>query len=148
MKRSPSPASKKYRVAPAASPAPPVFETPTHSEILEGLPLIRVFRVAEELDIAPASMAQRIGVSRSTFHRKRKTKEPLSAHESDALTRHSQLMAQAVAVFDGDVSAARQWLSCPQIGLGGMIPLDLVRTTVGFREVEKLLTRINYGVYA
>ncbi len=57
-------------------------------------------------------------------------------------------MTQAIAVFDGDEDAARQWLGCPQIGLGNAVPLDCAQTTFGFREVEKLLTRIDHGVYA
>jgi Protein of unknown function (DUF2384) len=45
-------------------------------------------------------------------------------------------------------SARTPWLNCPQIGLGGAVPLEFAQTTFGFREVEKLLTRIDHGVYA
>ena len=65
-----------------------------------------------------------------------------------ALARHASLLAQAVATFDGDKEAARQWMNCPQIGLGNAVPLELAKTSFGSREVEKLLTRVNYGVYA
>jgi putative toxin-antitoxin system antitoxin component (TIGR02293 family) len=61
---------------------------------------------------------------------------------------HSTLLSQAIAVFDADEEAAKQWLRSPQIGLGNAVPLDLARTTFGYREVEKLLTRIDHGVYA
>ena len=93
-------------------------------------------------------MAERIGLPRSTFHRKQKEDAPLSGHESDALARHTALLERAISVFDGDKEAARQWLGCPQIGLGGAVPLDCAQTTFGFREVEKLLVRVDRGAYA
>jgi putative toxin-antitoxin system antitoxin component (TIGR02293 family) len=123
-------------------------EHPTHGEIMAGFRTHSVAEVAQKFGISPAAMAERIGVSRSTFHRKQKEDALLSGHESDALARHAGLLAQAIAVFDGDEGAARQWLGCPQIGLGDAIPLECAKTTVGFREVEKLLTRIDRGVYA
>jgi len=121
---------------------------PTHDEIVAGYRVMSVNEVAEGLGISTADMAKRIGVTRSTFHRKQKDNALLTEHESDALARHSTLLGHAIAVFGADVDAARQWLRSPQIGLGNAIPLDLARTTFGYREVEKLLTRIDHGVYA
>jgi putative toxin-antitoxin system antitoxin component (TIGR02293 family) len=40
------------------------------------------------------------------------------------------------------------WLKRPQIGLGGRTPLALLTTDVGSAEAEKLLLRIEHGVYA
>jgi putative toxin-antitoxin system antitoxin component (TIGR02293 family) len=123
-------------------------EYPTHEEIKAGFRAHSVAEVAQRYGMTPAEMAQRIGVSRSTFHRKQKKDSLLTGHESDALARHAGLLARAIAVFDGDEEAARQWLACPQIGLGNAIPLECAQTTVGFREAEKLLNRIDHGVYA
>jgi putative toxin-antitoxin system antitoxin component (TIGR02293 family) len=121
---------------------------PTHSEVVSGYRAAAVGALAARLGVAAADLAARIGISRSTFHRKQKDNARLTEHESDALARHSALLNQALSVFDGDEQAARQWLSGPQIGLGGSVPFDLARTTFGYREVEKLLTRIDHGVYA
>jgi putative toxin-antitoxin system antitoxin component (TIGR02293 family) len=121
---------------------------PTHAEIKVGYATKLVVKLAGKLGIPAADMAKRIGVSRSTFHRMLRDNVLLTGHESDAFARHSTLFTQAVAVFDGDEQAARQWLEAPQIGLGGAVPLDLAQTTFGYREAEKLLTRIDHGVYA
>ena len=123
-------------------------EHPTHHEIMAGFCAQCVSEVAQRFGVTPAAMAGRIGVSRSTFHRKQKDNALLTGHESDALARQAGLLTQAIAVFDGDEDAARQWLSCPQVGLGNAVPIEMARTTFGFREVEKLLTRIDHGVYA
>jgi putative toxin-antitoxin system antitoxin component (TIGR02293 family) len=136
---------------PAAKKGPASMEYPvhpTHGEIMAGFRTHSVAEVAQRFGISPAAMAERIGVSRSTFHRKQKDDAFLTGHESDALARHAGLLTQAIAVFDGDEEAARQWLNCPQIGLGSAIPLECAQTSFGFREVEKLLTRIDHGVYA
>jgi putative toxin-antitoxin system antitoxin component (TIGR02293 family) len=121
---------------------------PTHGEIMGGFHAHAVVEVAQKFGITPAAMAERIGVSRSTFHRKQKEDSLLATHESDALARHAGLLSHAIAVFDGDEEAAMQWLNCPQIGLGNAVPLECAKTSFGFREVEKLLTRIDHGVYA
>jgi putative toxin-antitoxin system antitoxin component (TIGR02293 family) len=123
-------------------------EHPTHGDVMAGFRTHSVAEVAQRFGISPAAMAERIGLSRSTFHRKQKEDALLTGHESDALARHASLLTQAIAVFDGDEDAARQWLNCPQIGLGDAIPLECAQTSFGFREVEKLLTRIDRGVYA
>jgi putative toxin-antitoxin system antitoxin component (TIGR02293 family) len=123
-------------------------EHATHSEIMAGFRAHSVAEVAQRYGISPTEMAERIGVSRSTFHRKQKKDSLLNGHESDALARHAGLLTQAIAVFDGDEEASRQWLNCPQIGLGNAVPLECAKTSFGFREVERLLTRIDHGVYA
>jgi putative toxin-antitoxin system antitoxin component (TIGR02293 family) len=56
-------------------------------------------------------------------------------------------MSQATGVFDSE-SSARAWLTRPQIALAGFVPLELADTGAGIREVENLLGRIDYGVYA
>jgi uncharacterized protein (DUF2384 family) len=40
------------------------------------------------------------------------------------------------------------WLKRPQIGLGGRIPLAMLTTDPGRDQVEKLLLRIEHGVYS
>src|SRR5208283_2688079 len=135
----PSPAPGARAAAVAAHPLH-FAGYPSHAEVAAGYGVRRVQDVAEGLGIPTAELARRIGVARSTFHRKLKGRARLSEHESDALARHSALLAQAVAVFDGDEASARRWLGTAQVGLGDAVPLDLARTTFGFREVEKLLT--------
>lgn len=44
--------------------------------------------------------------------------------------------------------AALHWLKRPQIGLGSKVPLALLATDPGRDQVEKLLLRIEHGVYS
>lgn len=91
-------------------------------------------------------LAPKLGISRATLNR-RMAKGRLEPQESDRLVRFARLMGKAVEVLETKEDA-RRWLSSPQVGLGGAVPLDCAETEVGAREVEDLLGRIEYGVYS
>ncbi len=100
----------------------------------------------QELDLPMDQLAAKLGFSRATLHR-RKTNGRLTSDESDKIVRFARLFGQAAELFGGPAEA-RQWLKAPQHGLGGTVPLDYAQTETGAREVEKLLGRIDYGVYS
>jgi putative toxin-antitoxin system antitoxin component (TIGR02293 family) len=60
---------------------------------------------------------------------------------------HSRIFGRALSLFEGDHDAAKRWLSEPQRALGGEIPMGLARTDVGALEVERLIGRLEYGVF-
>jgi putative toxin-antitoxin system antitoxin component (TIGR02293 family) len=51
-------------------------------------------------------------------------------------------------LFEGDRDAAVEWLTTPQTALGDRVPLDLARTEIGAREVERLVGRLDHGVFS
>lgn len=61
--------------------------------------------------------------------------------------RVARLHALAERVLE-DAAVARGWLRAEQPGLGGRVPLALIRTEAGAREVEDLLGRIEHGVFS
>lgn len=115
-------------------------------EIREGLPVGRFFELQESLGVGTARLANVVGIPLRTLQR-RKDEGRLSKEESDRLDRVFRLLDQASKVFES-VASAREWLTRPQMGLAGFVPLDLADTGAGIREVESLLGRIDYGVYA
>ncbi len=118
-----------------------------HGFIQAGLPVDLLARIADELGLKAEAFAALCGMSRATFHRKKTTRAKLGRMESDLVARYASLLRHATEVFS-EPGAASQWLREKQIGLGGAVPLDLAQSTQGYQEVEKLLTRIDYGVYA
>ncbi len=115
-------------------------------EIREGLPVGKFFELEETLGVGTARLAEVVGIPVRTLQR-RKEEGRLSKEESDRLDRVLHLVAQATRVFES-VASAREWLTRPQMGLAGFVPLELADTGAGTREVENLLGRIDYGVYA
>lgn len=46
----------------------------------------------------------------------------------------------------GSVEKAREWLTRPNRGFGGVTPLALLETDAGARDVENVLARIEHGI--
>jgi putative toxin-antitoxin system antitoxin component (TIGR02293 family) len=114
--------------------------------IQNGFPFRELETLRTSIDLPLEQLAGKLSISRSTLQR-RKVSGRLSPVESDKVTRFARLLQQAVEIF-GNIDKARAWLKHPQRGLGGAIPLDYAETEIGAREVEKLLGRIDYGVYS
>ena len=122
----------------------------TPSKLIE---VLRVGLPVQELDDLQASLAvpmeklvPMLGISKATLHR-RKAGGRLGQAESDRVVRFARLMGKAVEVLESEENA-RAWLTGPQFGLGGAVPLEYAETEVGAREVEDLLGRIEQGVYS
>lgn len=89
-----------------------------------------------------------IGVNARTLARWRGDPEkPLSALASDRLYRLARVFALAEEVLEAEDSA-RDWLRTPQLGLNNRIPMELLTSEAGARQVENLLKRIEHAVYS
>ena len=116
------------------------------ARILAGLPVSELDELQSLLALPMERLAPKLGMSKATLHRRRQTGR-LGTDESDKVMRFARIFGQASDVFQNEEDA-RRWLNAPQVGLGGAIPLDYAETEAGAREVERLLTRIEYGVYS
>jgi putative toxin-antitoxin system antitoxin component (TIGR02293 family) len=112
----------------------------------QGLPFAELESLRELLDLPMDRLAGHLGISRATLHR-RKVSGSLDTAESDRVVRFARLLGLAVSTLES-LEAARAWLGSPQVGLDGESPLVYAETEVGAREVEDLLGRIEFGVYA
>src|SRR5437867_10096742 len=88
-----------------------------------------------------------IGIPRRTMTRRRRERRFLP-DESDRLLRASRLFGKTLELFEGDRDAATEWLTTAQPALGGRVPLDLAKSEVGAREVERLVGRLEHGVFS
>jgi putative toxin-antitoxin system antitoxin component (TIGR02293 family) len=116
------------------------------NQILSGLPVQELKDLQVSLDVPMEKRVPMLGISNATLHR-RMAGGRLGPVESDRVVRFARLMGKAVEVMES-AENARQWLTSPQFGLGGAVPLEYAETEVGAREVEDLLGRIEYGVYS
>ena len=117
-------------------------------EVLQvGLPFRELQVLQTSLAMPSEKLAPMLGISKATFHRRKGAASRLNSAVSDRVVRYARLLGFAVKVF-GSLEDAKQWLSAPQFGLGGAVPLEYAKTEIGAREVENLLGRIQYGVYS
>ena len=66
---------------------------------------------------------------------------------SDRLYRVASTLSQVVEVL-GSIDKARVWLKSPNRALGSEMPLDLLDTEIGARQVEEVLLRLNYWIFS
>jgi putative toxin-antitoxin system antitoxin component (TIGR02293 family) len=114
--------------------------------IERGLSPNAIEKVKTAYGLNDTEISSLLGVSTKTISRTRTAHaKRLSLVVGDRLFRLAKMFAFATQVLE-DRDAAREWLRSPQFGLNNAIPLDLMNTEVGAKEVEDLLGRIEYGV--
>jgi putative toxin-antitoxin system antitoxin component (TIGR02293 family) len=82
-----------------------------------------------------------------TLQRKRTEGVQLSVDESDRLARLARLVVRAEDAL-GDTVKAHHWLLAPNRALGGQRPLTLLGSDAGALAVERVLGRIEHGVFS
>lgn len=114
--------------------------------VREGLPTERFDALREVLDVSAGELADVVGIASSTLSRRRK-RGRFDKDESERILRIARLVVRAIEVLDGRENA-RAWFTEPARALGGETPLQFADTEPGAREVERLLLRLEHGVYS
>ena len=114
--------------------------------VREGLPAGRFEALRAFLDISTAELSEVVGITSSTLSRRRK-RGFFDKDESERLLRLARISLRAVDVMES-AENARQWLTESARALGGEAPLHFADTEPGAREVERLLGRIEHGVFS
>lgn len=115
--------------------------------VASGMPRRAAESLRRRLHITEQELARSMGVSAKTLQRVAARRPArLTPAQGDRLYRLARIVAMAEAVFE-DRERAYRWLQEPQRGLGERVPLAVLATGAGAREVEDLLGRIEYGVF-
>ncbi len=114
-------------------------------KVKTGLPVKSFEKLGKKLGVSDNLLSQIVNIPRRTLTR-RKQQGRLNAEESEKVLRIARLYDKALDVFE-DAAGAEKWLKEPARGLGSAIPLRYARTELGAREVERLLARIEHGVF-
>lgn len=115
--------------------------------VRQGFPFATLERLQHAFALSTDEVTTLVQIPTRTITR-RKASGRLKADESDRVLRAVRLMHRATVLFNNDPAAAKTWMTIPQRGLGGAVPLELAGTEVGAREVEDALGRIEDGVFA
>lgn len=113
--------------------------------VQSGLPYRALERFQRNLALPMTHLAELLQIPLRTLSR-RKEQARLQPDESDRLVRLSRVVAGALELFEGDLHAARRWLTTPLRALRGKSPLELSKTDVGAHEVENLIGRLEHGI--
>jgi len=112
--------------------------------IKQGLPFRSLDSVRERLQLSVPEAASVLHMPPRTLARRRLARR-LAADESDRLYRVARVAAHAVTTFGSEEKAAT-WLRRPNRALNGELPIRLLDTDVGARQVEDVLGRIEHGI--
>jgi putative toxin-antitoxin system antitoxin component (TIGR02293 family) len=116
--------------------------------VVKGLPRKAARAVQQRLEMSERELALSLGVNPKTLQRQAKSEiQRLNRAQGDRLYRLARIVAFAENVFE-DRDRAHFWLREPQRGLGNRVPLALLQSEAGTREVEDLLGRIEFGVFS
>jgi putative toxin-antitoxin system antitoxin component (TIGR02293 family) len=113
----------------------------------KGLSFQALERFRKNTHLSMTELADLVQIKARTLARRREAGR-LEPDESDRLLRASRIFGLVLRLFEGDLDAARTWLSTPQMALGGVTPLEVARTGLGAREVENLVGRLEHGVFS
>lgn len=111
-----------------------------------GLPYASLEAVMTRFGFTRAELSAVLRLPSRTMARRRREGR-LDADESDRLLRLARIASEAARIL-GTADTAAGWLRDENRALGYEIPLDLLRTDVGARQVEQILGRIEYGVFS
>ena len=114
-------------------------------KIEKGLPISSFEKLKKKLGVSDNFLSQIVNIPKRTLTR-RKQQGRLNTQESEKVLRVARLYDRALEVFE-DTEAAEKWLKEPARGLGNASPLNYAKTELGAREVERLLTRIEHGIF-
>ena len=116
------------------------------SLIQDRLPVAAVDVVLEGGILEPEELYELV-IPRRTLSKRRSTTGRITTEESDRLVRVVRIVTLARDTFQEPENSAT-WLRRPNRSLGGVRPIDLLKTETGARLVEAVLGRIGYGVYS
>jgi putative toxin-antitoxin system antitoxin component (TIGR02293 family) len=111
-----------------------------------GLPTRAIDTVLAAGLLEPQELFELVIPRRTLAHRKEKGQR-LTPEQSDRLARVVRVVSRAEEAL-GDEAKAASWLRRPNRALGGSRPIDLLESDVGSRMVERVLARIEHGVYS
>jgi putative toxin-antitoxin system antitoxin component (TIGR02293 family) len=102
--------------------------------------------LSKHLEMTPQEVADIAGIPARTVARRR-TRGTLDPQESDRVYRLARAVAQAAKSL-GSLENARAWLKAPNRALAGEVPLGLLDTDIGARQVEEILLRLDHGIFS
>lgn len=115
-------------------------------EIEKGFSISVLEHLRKSMTIPLAELAALTQINHRTLYR-RKAKGRLNREESDRVLRVGRVFARSLELFEGDPKAARHWFMSPQKALGNEAPAIHAKTEFGALEVERLIGRLEHGIF-
>jgi len=103
-------------------------------------------RVARLVGLTDKEVAAALGLSASYLHRL-KIDTRISQDASERLLLLDNLVQHALDTFEGRTATVAGWLRSPLRELGFQTPLQTLDTVTGYTLVDRILGRIDHGIF-
>lgn len=113
------------------------------SAVESGLPGNTIRKLVSQGLVTAREISDSMRIPERTLMRMQQ-RERMPLDESDKIYRLAYIIALATKAI-GDPNKAHTWLRRKNRALGGDIPLAVIGTEPGLRQVEQILGRIEYG---
>lgn len=124
-------------------------ELDVHLFLTHGLPRSALNHLIANVSILrkEENLKRAIGLSMRTTQRYKSDPEALLSEEQGGRTwKFAEILSKATEVF-GSRETAEHWLEKPALALNQSRPIDLLSTHTGTKQVETLLSQLEYCVY-
>jgi len=103
-------------------------------------------RVASLVGLTDKELATTLGLSASYLHRL-KVNQRISQDASERLLLLENLLLHALDTFEGRGSTVLNWMRSSLRELDFQTPIQVLDTVTGYTLVERVLGRIDYGIF-
>lgn len=114
----------------------------------QGLSIEVLDNIQEWSGMSKTELLRISGINERNVSRRKSAGKPLNADESERVARLVRVLDAAVRLFNGDITAANDWLNHTVKGLGHIRPIELIATESGALEVIDLIGRLEHGVFS
>ncbi len=125
---------------------PPANNLELALALRSGLSYATITQLVKHTGFSALRIFAAVNLSARTMERRKKQRK-LSTDESQKIARFARVVALGDAVFE-DPQVTSRWLERSNTALGGLLPMELLDTEEGAREVESVLRRLEYGIYS
>lgn len=116
------------------------------SAVRNGFDVCVFLQLASLLDSDANQLAGWLGLSSTTLNRRLKLGR-FNCAESDKILRAAEVFSSAVRLFEGDRTSAFRWMKAPLKALGGVAPLDMLKTGVESGFTFTLIGQLERGIF-
>lgn len=115
--------------------------------IREGFPFSVFLSLRDRSQLSEDAICGSLRIAKRTAARRKERATRLRPDESELLLRLARVFAAATETL-GSEAKARDWLVAENRALGGVAPIKLLDTGIGFQEVMDVLQRIDFGDFS
>ena len=114
--------------------------------VREGLPIESLTYLQRNFGFTNKAMSHILAISQSTYQRRIKAKDKLTQDETEKAIALSEVFEKGIEVFE-NLPDFHDWMHSSIASLQQQHPVDLLNSTLGRKQVMRVLNAILHGIY-